>query len=558
LPLAIELAAARVKLLAPPDLLSRLERRLSLLTGGALDAPMRQQTLRAAITWSYELLSRRQQLVLSRFAVFDGGWTIAAAEAVVPGDGEGLDVLEALDVLVNHSLVLQSDLAHDGRFTMLETVAEFASELLAASGEEHELRQRHACWYLAFAEALDQRPDILRPSVSAAVTRELANLRSALEWFADSDQPVAFARLAGGLGWYWFHHGHFTEGRERLEQAVAGVQDGPATVRARALLYAGVFASRHDEQELALRYLAECLEIARTQDDAPLLGSALLMRGQVEADLSLLEEAAATLTEAAAVFNRCKLENLEAGATLELAFVAFHAGDLAAARAHSEHAIELSQRAGYESSMVASAFESSAVIAWAAGDHERALEHVLYGLDMSRRIDNPHPIVQQLALLAHAAAEHGHPDRAARLWGSVDHMCERMNAMLLQPQRAYRLQATTSLSAQLGHDRLQAELQAGQLLSIDDSIAFAHETVSVLRASDTGTKTPSAGGPGGLTARELDVLRLIVDGKPDREIAATLFISPRTVTTHVTNILNKLGVSSRAAAAAYAVRHELV
>ncbi|MDP9356600.1 MAG: helix-turn-helix domain-containing protein, partial [Chloroflexota bacterium] len=222
LPLAIELAASRIKLFPPTALLRRLERRLTLLTGGARDLPARQRTLRDAIAWSHDLLTEEERLLFRRLAVFAGGATCEAAEAVADPAGE-LGVVNGLAVLVDQSLLRKED-DPDGepRYRMLETVREYALERLDASGEEAAVRDRHAAWCLALAEAAGAVLwTTYDPGVVARLEAEHPNLRAALTWFAQASDGEALLRIGATLGRFWYVAGHAREGRGWLERALA-------------------------------------------------------------------------------------------------------------------------------------------------------------------------------------------------------------------------------------------------------------------------------------------------------------------------------------------------
>ncbi len=264
LPLAIELAAARVNVLPLPALLKWLEPRLPLLTGGGRDLPARQRTMRDAIAWSYELLSHEGQALFRRLAVFVGGCSIEAAEAVgATTDESGIGVLDALSALVNASL-LRREAGPDGagvfspRFGMLETIREYGLEQLTASGEAAAIQRRHTAWYLALAERA--APELYGgPNQLPWLNRleaEHDNLRSALRW-ALASHPATALRLGGSLFWFWYVRGHLSEGRRWLEQALARGSDAPPAVRGRALLGTGMLAHWQDADSVATPLLEE-------------------------------------------------------------------------------------------------------------------------------------------------------------------------------------------------------------------------------------------------------------------------------------------------------------
>jgi predicted ATPase len=293
LPLAIELAAARIRLLPPQALLARLSRRLHLLTGGARDLPARQQTLRGTIDWSYALLGPGERRLFARLAVFVGGWTPEAAEAVCNPAGDlPLDTLEGLASLLDQSLIQREEEPTDGvRFTLLETIREYAWERLRAQGEESLLRQRHADYYLALAEEAAPRHFwIPRETWLARLPFEGGNLRAALVWFRDeAERPSAEAppdekglRMAGALWRFWDIRGYWRESREWLEGTLAWAGPGRAprtAARATALLGLGMLEFDQGNDQAAAARLAESLAIRRELGDAPGIALGLFFVG---------------------------------------------------------------------------------------------------------------------------------------------------------------------------------------------------------------------------------------------------------------------------------------
>ena len=270
LPLAIELAAARVRVLPPGQLLARLDRRLKILTGGNRDLPARQQTLRAAIEWSHELLDPDEQSLFAHLAVFAGGCTLEAAEAVCGAHGgHEIDVLDGLDSLSQKSL-LRPEEGSEGwtRFTMLETIREYALERLDASGEADSLRQAHARFFLDLAEAAE--PQLTGPDQVLWLDRlgtEHDNLRAALGWLERSSEREPWLRLSGALWRFWWVRGHMTEGRGWLARALAETDGLPPAVRAKSLSGAGILAESQGDYVQAKALHEESLALARQSGD---------------------------------------------------------------------------------------------------------------------------------------------------------------------------------------------------------------------------------------------------------------------------------------------------
>ncbi len=260
LPLAIELAAARGKLLPPAAMVPRLEQALDVLTDGARDLPQRQQTLRATLDWSYGLLSEPARVLLARLAVFSGGFAVEAVESVCADDG--VDVLTIFTSLANDSLLRQVD---EGRFAMLETIREYALEQLEASGEAEELRRRHAEYFVELAEAAERELTAAgETAVHERLEREHDNFRAALSWSQRSGAGDVELTLAAALGRFWLIRGHFGEGRGWLEDAL-GHDGGEPAVRAKALRGVGVLALKQRDHEQAEAFLEESLALSREQ-----------------------------------------------------------------------------------------------------------------------------------------------------------------------------------------------------------------------------------------------------------------------------------------------------
>jgi predicted ATPase/DNA-binding SARP family transcriptional activator len=259
LPLALELAAARTNVLSPEAILARMDRRLGLLTGGPRDLPARQRTLRATIDWSHELLGEREQILWRRLAVFAGGWTLEAATTVC-GLGED-DLVDGLAGLVENSLLLRREQPQqpEPRFSMLETIREYALERLTESGEEEDVRSRHADYFAELADtAYAQRLGDERIWISR-LAAEHDNLRAALDYLRGADPP-RHLRLAGALAWFWNAHSHFGEGRERLAATIEHYGERDARL-ARALTGAGVLATEQGDTAEGFDLLTDALTV---------------------------------------------------------------------------------------------------------------------------------------------------------------------------------------------------------------------------------------------------------------------------------------------------------
>ena len=390
LPLAIELAAARVKILPPSSILQRLERRLPLLTGGARDAPARQRTLRDAIAWSHDLLSEDERRLFRRFGVFVGGWTLEAAETVVTLEGD-LDVLEGLASLTDKSLVRLDESGREPRYGILETIREFGVEQLAASGELDALGRRHADYCLSLAQAGGAALASAAPGDwLARLEAEQANLRVALAWLRDQGVSGPGLQLAAALGVFWRLRSANTEGRAWLETFLAqpAADEVPAADRIVALRWAGELAGLQGDLGAATARLRESLDLARTAGDtravAAALGaiaSALLQHGDVTSSLAPFAEAAALTRE---------LGDLRQTAFL-LAYYAYavgHQGDVTQGEALAAESEELMRSLGDTDSFEANlTLLAQGLLALMGGAYDRAADRLEAALALGLALD---------------------------------------------------------------------------------------------------------------------------------------------------------------------------
>jgi predicted ATPase len=415
LPLAIELAAARIKLFSPQALLTRLEHRLTMLTGGARDLPARQQTLRAAIAWSHDLLAAPEQTLFRRLAVFGGQYTLEAAAAVCNADTDlPFDMLEGLAALVDQSLLRQVEqLDGEPRFTMLETIREYAMERLIASGAVDTIRRRHAEYYLALAERLE--PEWRGPRKLAwrrQLDAEYGNLRAALDWLTGHD-AVLLARLAGALFRFWQFHGSITEGRSWLDRALEHGIGLPALVRAKALAGGGWLAVIQGGYKRAQELFAESLALYRELGDTPgiadtLIASMWVAEGRgIAGPMALAEESLAL----------CRTHNYTQGIAdtlYEMACLSENHGDLVAARARLEESLELKRSLG-DSGGVAAALCELGFLAKRQGDLARATALLEESLALSQAIEDLDGASDAIKGLGDVARLQGNAQRAATL-----------------------------------------------------------------------------------------------------------------------------------------------
>jgi predicted ATPase/DNA-binding CsgD family transcriptional regulator len=555
LPLAIELAAARLKVLSLVELQRRLGQQLALLTGGARDQPERQQTMRATIAWSIALLNEPQRQLFRQCAVFVGGWTLDAANAVVASD---LDELGGLTALVEASLVYRREQA-DGasRFNMLEPIRQFAQELLEQQAETALVAERHATFFSGLAAEAAPRL-IGRDAVDwfDRLEREHDNLRAALRWSLFSVQIGEGLALVGDLRDFWFTRGFITEG---LEQATAVLDaagaEAPTPERARALATRSWLALWHGDYPQVFADGEEALAICSSSGERrvePFVRNTLAIAWE---NVSPNADGARTMqTEALAVAREIGDAQTMARSLANLANLAGEQGDAEQATSLFDESMAISRVVGDDDTLALAIWEKS-YFHETLGEAQEALRLARESLSLYSGLNEPWGMLQCLDTLAGFEFAGGDSERALRLYASATTLSDKHGIMRHPDNEAIRKHNLSQLRTHFGAERFEEIWAAQRAVPIEQ---FIDEVL----ADDVGDRAQptevSATQPGGLTARELDVLRLLVEGLSDREIGERLFISPHTVMRHVSGILGKLGVSSRTAAAMWAVRQDLV
>jgi DNA-binding CsgD family transcriptional regulator/tetratricopeptide (TPR) repeat protein len=585
------------------------------------DQPPRHQTMRDAIAWSYDLLPAEEQALCRRLAVFTGGLTMQAAEFVTADwpvaegvwmtDGIGrppaevvpyhpsASIQRALASLVDKSLVKQiARPGNEPRFTMLETIREFGLEQLAGCSEETAVRNAHAAFFLSMVYAAEA--GVLGPETIRWLDwhrTERANLREALVWLESTGQVPAALSLAYKLRYYWEQQGHVGEIRDWLERLLTRADGVSAGVRARALTEAGALAARQADFARVRALCEPALDLARSIGDNSAAAEALQNLGNAARHQGDFERAETCLSEAVALFRKAQDLGFAAFVLHQLGVLAAYRGDPLQARRHFAEAdatsIEYdgtrcddsSEDAGAalvlreEGNLPGAAAACEAMIrvcrarGWQGG--LAAALATAGTIDLLRR--NPTGAIgvcrESLGLawndgdkvccaralegLAGAAAAIGRPVPAARLFGAAAALRTVLGAPLPPSERGWHDAAITALRSSADAGTISAAWEAGAALPLDQVIA---EALALDLAPESGFGGDATGGAGpnhGLTARELEVVRLLAEGRSDREIADALFVSRHTAANHVASILANLSVPSRAAAAAYAVRHGL-
>ena len=426
IPLAIELAAARVRSLSIDEINRKLDQRFQLLTGGSRTALPRQQTLRSLIDWSYDLLNDREGQLLQRLSVFVGGWTLEAAEQVC-ADASVADheVLDLLTSLCDKSLVLVDENDGSYRYRLLETVRQYARERLLTSGGGETVRARHRDCFLALAE--DTHAKLKGPEQAMWLQRleaEHENLRAGLEWSLVDAGANAGLRLCGALQYFWIMRGHFSEGRRWCDRVLAGARGAERTPeRANALSAAGLLAYRQDDFIAAHALLEESLAIRRQVGDRKGIGVAAGNLGMVALDEGELPAARALHEESLAIARETGNRNGVLASLGNLGIVSYELRDFAAARARFEEILAISRELG-DGHTTAIALHRLGTVEDAQGGYRAAEALYKESLTILQRLGLRGRIPFSLQELAVVAAALGNPLRAARLWGAEERMRE--------------------------------------------------------------------------------------------------------------------------------------
>nr|MBA2520006.1 tetratricopeptide repeat protein [Chloroflexia bacterium] len=573
LPLAIELAAARVRSLTPATLLARLSDRLSLLTGGARDLPERQRTMRDTIAWSYGLLTPEEQTLVRRLAVFTGGCTLEAAEAVASEKREAgstesasgsahlalsnpQSVVDVIGSLVDQSLLRRDvEPGQMPRFHLLETVRAYALDRLESSGEGEAVRERHADYFAGLAEATGlflQWQQDTGASVRL-LESELDNLRAAVAWAFERGALATFLRLVAALQHFWQLSGRVLEGRVWIDRAVTICAAAPLPLRAAVLREAAWFARHLTDHNRAKALGEQALVLSRQQGDTTAVVHALTLLGWVAEEQDQFARARAFHEEALALGRRLGDPAWTAWSLRNVGRQAFFAGEIEDAERWLAEALALFRQGGYRYG-AAYTLSNLAEIALVRGDHARAAALWQEWLGLSWYVLG---LLNGLIGLADIAAAFGAARWAARLLGAAD---------------AHRARLGVTLKPRLGDDyeRVEADARAalgeavfaeawaeGQRLAAEEARAEAIRVADAISAASRRRST-DVDADHGLTPRELEIVRLVADGYSDRGIGEALFIGSSTVRTHLTSAFGKLGVGSRTAAIAAARRLGIV
>ncbi|MFI2189888.1 ATP-binding protein [Streptomyces sioyaensis] len=560
IPVAIELAAARLRSLSVEGILARLDGRFDLLTRGPRDAAQRQRTLRAVIDWSFDLCTPPEQLLWSRLSVFSGGFDLEAAEAVCCGQGiEARDVLDLVTALVEKSILTCTEHRTQMRYRMLETFRQYGREHLTALGEQHTLTERHLTWFQTKAERAEA--DWFSPrqmSWLAWFQTEQPNIRAALEHCMTAPgHAQAGLRLTASL-WsfrlgHWLDFASLGEARRWIAQALA-LDPDPSLAGARALLVDGVLALQQGDTTTARKRLAQGREAAqRLGDEADLARANVTLAGLIAMFQGNFTDAAGLLEDAMSAHQAADDPGSVAAASFMLAMVCFNLADPTAGD-HAQRCLTLCETHDTQWSHN-HALWVVALEEYRQGHTRRATTLLRESLREKLLHRGRWGIAHSFELLGWCAAADNRNERAATLLGAAQ-TAARLSGADLSKWGQLRLshgQCEAQLRQELGPNGYSAAFSAGTQLTLEQAVAFAVED-----KPDAEPPRPAGAQENWapLTVREIEVAELLSQGLTNKEIAANLVISRRTAEGHVVRILNKLGFTSRTQIAAWATaRH---
>jgi predicted ATPase/DNA-binding CsgD family transcriptional regulator len=647
LPLAIELAAARIKLFSPQALLQRMSHPLAILTGGTLNTPERQLTLRNTIAWSYHLLNAVEQQLFRRISVFIGGCTLEAIEALYISHPEGSKlVLDTVTSLIDKSLLLQSGQGDEPRVIMLKTIREYAAEMLDTSGEEQSVRLAHASYYIALAEESERELGGPRQAIwLERLEGEHDNLRAAMNWTLeqdgnDAEHRVELAlRLGGALRRFWQMRGYLDEGQIFLTRALATSEGVEVSLRARAraLIAAGTLASTQNDYDRTETYCRQSLALFRELGDQQgtalslyllsivpwMKGDSIAARSMAQEALTLFREmgdkervawslytlglldaqegkydSARTLYEESLSAHRALGDKRGIAISLlhlaQLLFVSqgdqkavrslleeslslftdlgekegiansyslagqlsLNQGDLAAARLQTEESILLYKEMGHRKALA----ESLAILARvraAEGEQSAALSLYEESLAIARELNHSALIASCLEGIAQVVSTQGKSWWAALLLGTAESMREAINAPIPRVEQGNYERTVTTIRDGLGDFDFARARSKGRAMSPEQAFSNQAREEPLSPTQTAPAAIPMHTYPAGLTARQVQVLRLLARGMTNGEIARELDLSEKTVAHHLTHIFNKTGSENRASAVAFAIHHGL-
>lgn len=573
LPLAIELAVARLRSLPPAALLTHLDQALPLLTDGARDQPDRLRTMRAAIAWSYDLLDPNEQRLFRGLSAFVGGFDLRGAAAVAgageqPGvaasdTGPAVGLLNGITSLIEKSLLRPAPGpgGDEPRYRMLETVREFGTEQLREAGEEEVVFGALAAYILSLVRHVhDQRMAPGAAALNARLDIEYDNVRSVLSWAVQRGDAELGLALGCALRPFWMIRGYFQEGFGWLSQILAVAGPEPLALRGEAMTLIGWLAYLLGDFPGARAWLMLALAAVREAGKPYMEASTLLSLALVDSQLGDLD--AAARWSDASIALAVVVETTPPGGPQFTSItranrgqIALLQGDLEQAATRIEQA-RITQHALGFAWALGDTLRIAGDLAVRQGDHGLALSRYRESLDQAKLHEDTRHLAETLVAIGILATECGEPARAARYFSAASALRGSSGATMSSWTQPSYERAAAAVHAQLSPEAFAANWAVGEGWSLDEVIIDAR-SIEVGFSAGRESSAPAAAATFNLTPREAEVLRLLATGLSDREIGEALFVGTRTVNYHVANLLAKLELDSRVAAAAFAVRHGL-
>ncbi len=470
LPLAIELAAARIKILSPDDLLGRLENQLKLLTGGAKDLPVRQQTMRNAIRWSFELLDETEKQIFRQLSVFVGGATLDAIETVCDC-GDDFDVFETVLSLTDKSLLRRKEQTGTARFSMLEVVRQFSAEKLSESEDFETTKQNHADYFLNFAEQIEPHLRGAEQAKSLDVLEdEHGNLRAALEYFLENETEKAL-RLSGAIHRLWSVHGHYTEGRNRLQEVLEKGRNASKSSRVKALIPAADLAWSQGDLDAASRYYEECLDLSREIGDRKKIaqscnGLGITRLNQNDLNIRPL------LEESLAIGRELDDKAIVGVALMGLGEIARLEGNYAEAHSYYEETLSEARKGGDAFNLLYALFNLGSVSCM-EGDADTAREQFTESLSIAKDLGSIRAVADCLDGFASLSAMNEEFEKAAKLFGAADALRESVGFEIQTADRIFRDHFIEKAEEAIGENSFVEYEDQGRKISMDEAVNLA-------------------------------------------------------------------------------------
>ncbi|MGH3229158.1 MAG: ATP-binding protein [Streptosporangiaceae bacterium] len=561
LPLAIELAAARLKVLTPGELVFRLSSRMEVLAGSTRDVPVRQRALRNAIAWSYDLLDSGERALFRRLSVFAGRWTLADVGSVCVVDGN--DALTIVESLLDKSLIrrLPGD-EQTAEFSMLESLREYAADQLSSHAEAEETRARHADHYASLAAQFEASLGLPEEQTwLPRIARHHSDLRAALDYCLGADRDERALWLATALGWYHYTHGDLDHGQALVDAVLPPGPDGhdrvamsdDATTGAQTgvLIVAGVLAFATGEMGRAQGLLRSGLERSEKRGEARRAAFACAFLGHVARARGEWDASADWHRRAEALYREEGSTQGVAWARQDLGLLARDHGDLGSAADLLRASLRDFRELDYPWATAWSAWGLGTTLS-AQGRLEEAGPLLAEALRIYTDVNDPRGIAQCLEALAHVASERAHYESAARLIGAAAAVRERVAAHQSDTEQARTSAVERALTRALGPQDADTLMHVGRTMPVQQAVDLAQAVALGVAPGDADRSDQVP-----LTPRERQVAALVASGRTNRQIGRVLGISEKTAEVHLHHVMSKLDARSRAEVAAWAVTHHL-